>query len=184
MRRFLTGPSAWRRQTGLAAVALVLWCTAATAAGPATAPTRAEEDAVKVAFLFNFAKFVQWPQPSNGPLLVCVVAEGEFAELVSRLVRGNTVDSRELTARQLKESDDPADCEMLFVSALRQKQSVEMLQRARGPILTVGETVQFMRDGGMVRLFVEDNRLRFQINQRAAEATGLKVSSKLLTLSR
>jgi hypothetical protein len=73
---------------------------------------------------------------------------------------------------------------MLFVSSDRQKQSVELLQRARGPILTVGETVQFMREGGMVRFFVEDNRLRFSINQKAAEASGLKVSSKLLTLSR
>ena len=57
------------------------------------------------------------------------------------------------------------------------------MQRVRGPVLTVGETTQFLRDGGMVRFFVEDNNVRFQINQKNAEAAGLKISSQLLMLA-
>lgn len=178
------GGRIWRIQTSLAALVLTAWCGVVVTAAGAQAGTRAEEDAVKAAFLVNFAKFVQWPQSASGPLLVCVAAEPEFTWQLTRVARANSVEGRELAVRELADADSPADCEMLFVAAARQKHSADMLQRARGPILTVGESVQFMRDGGMVRFFVEDSRLRFQINQKAAEATGLKLSSRLLSLSR
>ena len=57
------------------------------------------------------------------------------------------------------------------------------MQRVRGPILTVGETAQFLREGGMVRFYLQNNNVRFQINQKNAEAAGLKVSSQLLALA-
>jgi hypothetical protein len=171
-------------RTRVAAAAIALCAIVVTGVTASPTEARADEDAVKAAFLVNFAKFIQWPAPANGPLLVCLSAPPELVWQVSRLARTNTIDNRELGVRELRDGDDPADCEMLFVSSDRQKQSVELLQRARGPILTVGETVQFMREGGMVRFFVDDNRLRFSINQKAAEASGLKVSSKLLALSR
>jgi hypothetical protein len=57
------------------------------------------------------------------------------------------------------------------------------MERVTGPILTVGETPQFLRDGGMVRFHIENNKVRFQINQKNAETAGLKVSSLLLALA-
>ena len=62
--------------------------------------------------------------------------------------------------------------------------AAELMQRIRGPVLTVGETVQFLRDGGMVRFYIENNKVRFEISQKNAEQAGLKVSSQLLMLAR
>ena len=66
---------------------------------------------------------------------------------------------------------------------MRPHDAAELMQRVRGPVLTVGETVQFLRDGGMVRFYVENNKVRFQISQKNAEAAGLKISSQLLMLA-
>lgn len=183
MRQTPASTALARLATRLAVCGLALTVGAGSLAAQSR-PAQADEDAVKAAFLFNFAKFVQWPARTTGPIVICVAAEDTFSDAVVRLVRGNIVDTRALTARPIKEPDDPAECQLLFVSALRQKHGAELLQRLQGPTLTIGETVQFMRDGGMVRLFVEDSRLRFQINQKAAESAGLKLSSKVLALSR
>lgn len=148
------------------------------------APARVDEGAVKAAFIFNFAAFVQWPAKATGPIRICVAAEDTFTEQVTRKVRGNLVDNREVTTQPLRETDDPNPCDLVFVASTRQKHNAEMLQRINTPTLTIGETVQFMREGGMVRLFIENNRLRFQINQKAADAAGIKLSSRLLALSR
>jgi hypothetical protein len=168
-------------RVAVCALAIVLGAAAPRAQ---SSPGRADENAVKAAFLFNFAKFVQWPSPATRPILICVAAEDAFSDTLARLAQGASVDGRAVTPQPIDETDDPGGCDLMFVGAHRQKHGAELLHRVRTPTLTVGETAQFMRDGGMVRLFIEDNRLRFQINQKAAEANGLKLSSKLLALSR
>jgi hypothetical protein len=138
---------------------------------------------VKAAFLFNFAKFVNWPAANEGPLVIGIAGDDAFAEVVTKTVRGRSVNGRDLQTRRLAEGDDPAGCQVVFVGVMRPQDAAEWLHRVRGPVLTVGETVQFLRDGGMVRFYVENNNVRFQINQKNAEAAGLKISSQLLTLA-
>ncbi len=142
-----------------------------------------DEETVKAGFLFNFTKFIEWPPPASGPLLVCTASSDAFDALIARLVQGQAVGGRPLAALSLREGDSPGDCDVLFLAARRQREQSELLQGVTRGVLTVGETVQFMREGGMVRFLTENNRVRFQINQKAAEAAGLKISSKLLTLS-
>lgn len=174
------------RACGAALLALALAWTApgAARAGGRTAESAAiEESQVKAAFLFNFAKFVQWPTPPAGAMVIGVAGDRAFGELVDRMVHGRAINGRELVTRRLAYADDPAGCHVLFISGSQQRDVADMLLRTRGPVLTVGETVQFLRDGGMVRFYLENSRVRFQINQKNAEAAGLKVSSQLLTLA-
>jgi hypothetical protein len=103
--------------------------------------------------------------------------------VLEQVIRGRAVNGRELAMRRLAVGDDPAGLSVLFVSAGRQRDAADVLLRTRGAVLTVGETVQFVREGGMVRFFVDNNHVRFQINQKKAEAAGLKISSQLLTLA-
>ena len=142
-----------------------------------------DEGQVKAAFLFNFAKFVQWPTDSRGPLVIGIIGDDAFGDVVEKVVRGRTVSGRDLAARRLAVGDKTDGCSMVFIPSAQQRDAADVLQRTRGPVLTVGETPQFVRDGGMVRFLVEDNHVRFQINQRNAEAAGLKISSQLLTLA-
>ncbi len=153
------------------------WCEGPIAQAPVG------EVQVKAGFLFNFAKFVQWPGSNDGPLVVGIVGDDAFAEIVATTVKGQSIKGRELQTRSLDIGDDPSGCHVLFVGAMRPRDAAELIQRVRGPVLTVGESVQFLRDGGMVRFYVEKNKMRFQISQRNAEAAGLKVSSQLLTLA-
>jgi len=138
---------------------------------------------VKAAFLFNFAKFVQWPGPTDGPLVIAIAGDDYFAEIVTQTIRGRNINGRELTARRLATGDDPAGCQVLFVGLTRPSDVADLMQRIHQPMLTVGETVQFLRDGGMVRFYLENNRVRFEISQKNALAAGLKVSAELLAFA-
>jgi len=171
---------AWRPALLAGVLALVIPGLARGAAVEAGAVT---EDQVKAAFLMNFAKFVQWPASGTGPIVVGIAGDDVFAGVVTQTVRGRSINGRELQTRRLASGDDPSGCQVVFVGVMPRRDAAEFLRRVQGPVLTVGETVQFMRDGGMVRFYVEGNNVRFQINQKNAEAAGLKISSQLLTLA-
>jgi YfiR/HmsC-like len=165
------------------AAVLALWFPGAAWCEGRYAQDPVGEGQVKAAFLFNFAKFVQWPASEDGLLIIGIVGDDAFAEIVAKTVKGRSISGRELQTRRLALGDDPSGCHVLFVGVMRPSDAAELIRRVRGPVLTVGESVQFLRDGGMVRFYVEKNKMRFQISQRNAEAAGLKVSSQLLTLA-
>ena len=154
-----------------------------TARATSSVATSVDADQVKAGFVFNFARFVQWPSPVSGPLVIGVVADDAFATALERVVQGRTVEGRALVVRRLRDGTDPSGCHLLFISASWRGRTADILQNARGPILTVGESVQFLREGGAVRLYHEDNRIRFQISRENGEAVGLKFSSQLLSLA-
>lgn len=164
------------------AIALSLLCTAPGGAFEHPNKPGMDADQVKAGFLFNFARFVEWPSPAAGPLVICVVGDDAFVEILQRVVGGRTVDGRAVAARRLRDDEDPKGCHELFLAAGWRGRTTDLLQRARGPVLTVGESVQFLREGGIIRFHVEDNRVRFQISRENAASAGLKVSSHLLSL--
>ncbi len=165
-----------RRAIAIAAVLLCLQPRVGVAQG-------LDEAQVKAAFLFNFAKFVEWPGPANGPLVIAVAGDDRLADVLQGMVRGRTFAGRSFLIRALRHIDDPAGTHLLYIAPSRQRDDAGMLGRTHGAVLTVGETVQFLRDGGMVRLFREDQRLRFQIDAKAAAAAGLRVHAQLLSLA-
>jgi hypothetical protein len=170
-------------RVGLVALALIASVPAVTQGrNDAASEATVNADQVKAAFLFNFARFVEWSSAPADPLVIGVASDDSFADIVERLMRDRKVDGRPVVTRRLRDGDDPAGCHVLFISASRRGGATELLQRARGPILTVGENVQFLRDGGIIRFYVDDNRVRFQINRENATARGLKISSHLLNL--
>jgi hypothetical protein len=137
---------------------------------------------VKAAYLFNFVKFVEWPAAAaGGPITICVAGRNVFGDVLDQTIRGETIDGRPLTSRVLLE---PADgCHVLF--APRGAAARAYLQAARGePVLTVGESADFIANGGMVNFILDGGNVRFEIEARRAEAAGLRVSSRLLRLAR
>lgn len=162
------------------AMALALACPARDAA--ARDAQAVSEIQVRAAFLFNFAKFVEW-QPDSGPIVIGIAGDAALGEVVADTVRGRTVAERRLEVRQLAATDSPEGCHLLFIGNLSPDDASALLARVRGAVLTVGATARFLRDGGMVRIFIEDQRLRFQVNRRQTEAAGVKISSQLLSLA-
>jgi hypothetical protein len=181
-RNLSTGlPRGWR--PALLAGVLVLAIPGLAWPG-ATVETGAVGDAqVKAAFLFNFTRFIEWPAPTDRPLVIGVAGDVAFADVVSRTVSGRSVNGRAFQTRRLEIGDDPSSCHVVFIGVMQPHDTAELMRRVRGPVLTVGDTVQFLRDGGIVRFYVEHGRVRFEISHKNAEAAGLKISSSLLRLA-
>jgi hypothetical protein len=141
---------------------------------------------LRAAFVFNFARFVEWPRealPDTASLRLGVFAPDQvpapFAALRGRLVRGHTV-----RVVPLGPADDPSDCHLIYCNDAAAAQLTALLAGARGhPVLTVGESRDFMDRGGMIELLTRDNRLRFRIRPDAARAVGLRVGASLLQLA-
>lgn len=165
------------RRLALAAV------VAATTLGVAAADARASlEYPVKAAFLFQFARFVEWPAAAEaGALEIGVVGPDPFGEALERAIAGKAVGGRPLIIRRFATAEDVRSCAILFVSEQEGPQLSRILSRlGSAAVLTVGEGREFVRAGGMVGFFVEDNRVRFEVNLKATDAGGLRVSSRLL----
>jgi hypothetical protein len=137
---------------------------------------------VRAAFLMNIAKFVRWPDPS-GPLVIAIAGDEALVAALSRIASGRSIDGRAVSIQALGVGDTPATYHLLYIGNLDDRDASALLGRVRGGVLTVGSTPRFLRDGGIIRIFVEDGRMRFQVNHRRAVDAGLQVSSQVLSLS-
>jgi hypothetical protein len=146
----------------------------------------ATTDEVKAAFLFNFAKFVEWPAArGTGSLSIGVLGNDNLGESLREIVRGKTVNGRPLASRRVTADDDLASLHLLFVGTSEKMRVADVLKRVEGgSVLTVSDVDKFCHQGGVIALTQEGNHVRFDINLDAADRSKLKVSSKLLTLAR
>ena len=157
-------------------------------------PVRAQggtnsEYRVKLAFLYNFAQFVQWPSDafssSGVPLILCVAGENPFQGEIEQSLRDRMVGGHPVELKRLLPDDNPRACQIIFVRAAEMKIAPRIFASAKGSnTLTVGEAIGFAERGGVINLTREENRLRFEVNTNAAAQTHLKISSKLLALAK
>lgn len=143
------------------------------------------ENQIKAVFLFNFPQFVDWPPSafadSRAPLVIGVLGDDPFGEFLRAMVRGESVNARPLVIRHFRSVDEVGVCHVLFIAESESDRLKAILQRLKGrAILTVGDQPRFLRDGGMIRFDRRDNRMRLRIDDVAAKAADLTLSSKLL----
>lgn len=144
---------------------------------------------VKAAFLFNFAKFVEWPPrvfpEASSPIIFGILGEDPFDGPVMTKIGQETIKGRSIKIEHYKAGDDFAGCHLLFISRSAAGQVKDVLERAKGrSLLTVSEIEDFMTEGGMINFVLVDRSVRFDINAKAIQTAGLKVSSKLLAVAR
>jgi hypothetical protein len=156
-------------------------------AAPAMGASR--EYQLKAAFLYNFVQFVQWPAgmfaDAKAPIVLATVGPDPFDGALDTAVAGKTVGGHPLVVKHFAAAGDVGKCQLLFVPAGSADQFAAARRNA-GPagVLTVGEADAFLKDGGIIRFYQEDNRLRFEINQEAATKAGLQISAKLMRLAK
>jgi len=178
------------RTAGPAFTCLAICCLLGGASPSAWA--QSDDDAeyrVKLAFLYNFAQFIQWPPEAfsdpAAPLTICVAGQNPFQGESEQELRGRTVGGHPIAIKRLRLNDDPRTCHMIFVRASEKKPAEKLIAAVRGTsTLTVGETQGFAELGGDINLTLSQNKLRFEINLDAAQQTRLKISSKLLALAK
>jgi YfiR/HmsC-like len=144
---------------------------------------------LKAAFLFNFAKFIDWPPGSStgpqSPFAICVLGQDPFGRVLDDSLNGKAIGNQPLTIRRLKDKTEARHCQMVFVSSSESAHLAEILESLRGAnVLVVGETSGFAAAGGTIEFTLEDNRVRFTINTDAADRAGLMFSSKRLALAK
>jgi hypothetical protein len=158
------------------------------AAAPAR-PAPVDEYAVKAAFLYNFAKFVEWPggvfatHPETHRF--CIYGVDLFGPALLQKLEKKVVQGRRVVILHPALPQELAACQIVFLSRGDDARLPEVLRAVgRLPVLLVGEIEGFAERGGMINFVVEEDRVHFEINRRAAAATGLQVSSKLLDLAK
>ena len=154
----------------------------------ADGPAVADEYQVKAAFLFNFAKFVEWPASAfkgpTDPIAICVLGRDPFGTALDDVVRNKTVANRGFVVREVSDAQQASNCQIVFVAASERKRFRSLLEELRGhSILTVGEADDFTASGGVINFKLKDARVRIEIDAGAAERARLRISSKLLSLA-
>ena len=148
----------------------------------------ANEYPVKAAYLFNFAKFVEWPVDAfkrpEDPIAICVLGQNPFGSALEDVVRGKTVANRTFAVRGISNAQQASNCQIVFVSASERKHFRFLLDGLKErSILTVGEGDDFTANGGIINFKLKDARVRIEIDPGAAGRAGLRISSKLLSLA-
>ncbi len=149
----------------------------------------AGEYEVKAAYLYNFAKFVEWPEKallnSTAPIVLCVYGEDPFGRALDETVKGKSVNNRDLAIHRAKSLQELKRCQVVFIDGAEGKRLPEILRELQGSsVLVVGESSGFAEQGGQIQFQLEDNKVRFSINVDAVERAHLKISSKLLALAK
>jgi hypothetical protein len=160
---------------------------AAISASAETAPVGEYE--LKAAFLYNFTKFVDWPERAwpnpREPLQLCVLGKDPFGEVLDRTVEGTEVREHPLVVRRIESTRQAHGCHVVFVGADPESHLSRVLRDlADEGALTVGEADRFTAEGGMIAFRREGNRIRLEINVDAVQRAGLRMSSELLKLAR
>jgi hypothetical protein len=153
------------------------------------AQDQASEVQVKAAFLFHFAQLVEWPpdslSPPNIPVNFCVWGEEPLPSALQTIVEGKLVGTHSIHVRRLPDTEDLRSCHLLFIAGADSRRVIGILTSVKdAPVLTVGESEDFAKEGGMIGLSLEENKIRFDINLKAAQHVNLKISSRLLLLAR
>jgi hypothetical protein len=146
----------------------------------------ADEYDVKSAFVFNFTKFVEWPNlPNSDSFKICMLGDDPFGGTLDRIVKGKVAYNQTIQIRRLKEPSEARQCQIVFVRGEEDTKAAKLLEAVRGmPVLTVSENRRFTKMGGMIVLYMKDGHVSVSINVQPAETAGLKISAKLMSLAK
>ncbi|WBY01717.1 YfiR family protein [Ramlibacter tataouinensis] len=150
-------------------------------------PGSARESAVKAAFLYKFAGFVEWPagtfRRADEPLVVGVLGNEAIAADLEQIAAGRNVDGRAVVVRRLRPGEAAGPLHVLLIGAGPDQQVREQAAAMAGPVLVVTEQPQGLVPGGVLNLVTERGRVRFAASLPAAETRGLRLSARLLAVA-
>ena len=170
-----------RHFVALAVLSALVWTSTLHAQ---SAPT---EYQVKAAYLYNFAKFVEWPpmvMSSDTSFNICVLGRDPFDSTFQTTIAGETIKGKNVLVKRIPRAQDGAACQILFISSSEEARLKDILAVLdKTSVLTVSDMPQFTQRGGMIQFVTEAKRVRFEVNLTSAERTGLTLSSQLLKVA-
>lgn len=170
----------------LPVICLALFTLWAVTAGSAGADDKdIHEDEVKAAFVYNFAKFVEWPaDKTNEHIKLCILGESPLGFSALKAIDGRTAQDKQLVTKLLNKSDDLTGCHIVFIAASERDKMAQLLKSAHQQhTLTVSDSEGFAKAGGAIGLVKIGEKIRFEVNLLAAKDAGLAISSRFLSLA-
>jgi hypothetical protein len=145
------------------------------------------EPSLKAAFIYNFAKFTEWPLdvlPSAAPFVACVLGDDPVGNTLERSIKGRVLSGRSITVSNVSSDGPLRSCHLLYISGVTTTQASQILASVHGmPVLTISDVDDFARLGGIAHVFVENGKMRFDLNFGVAKLSRLQLSSKMLALA-
>lgn len=168
-----------------ACVHFLLACGLVATAIAAQAQGQADPDSLKVAYLYNFTRYAQWPAAgvATAPFVVCVLDDGVLGGKLLE-IHGRKAGPRGIEVREATDAAAWRQCQILFVEQAQSRRLVEVQRALRGhPVLLVSDGVDAARQGAAIELIESGERIRMVINRQAAELSGISLSAQLLRLA-
>ena len=142
---------------------------------------------IKIAFIYNIAKYVEWPNDSfkhkDDPLVLVILGDNPFTNHLDK-ISGKPVHNRQLLIREITDKQEIPPCHILYISNSEKNNAKKIISKlADQPILTIAAQKHFINAGGMINLIKQKNKIRFIINPQRAKNSGLSISSRLLKLA-
>lgn len=159
-----------------------------SAASPFPDQKDMREAQVKAVFIYNFTQFIDWPswvfENEDDPLVITILGDKMLADLLSKAVKTESKDNHSITVKLINHMDELPPCQILYISTTKQKELPESGAGVfKEGLLTVSNIPNFALQGGIVGFYLEENKLRIQINLDRAKSYGLTISSKLLKVA-
>jgi hypothetical protein len=169
------------RRCGAAILATLLLCTSPGRAQNVTEPS------LKAAFIYSFAKFTGWPQdalPTTATFAACVLGDNPVRDALDRTVKGRLLEGRAISVSEVQLDGKLRSCHLLYASGVTLAQVSVIVAAVKGaPVLTISDVDNFAQQGGIAQMFVENGKMRFELNLDVARQSRLELSSKLLVLA-
>jgi hypothetical protein len=143
---------------------------------------------VKAVFLYNFSQFVIWPDScfttENSPFVIGILGNDPFGDNIDEVVKGEFVNSHPIIVQRVHRIEEANNCHILYFTEKNPDRLKNSIQRVNSKyILSVSDTDEFTRIGGMVEFVTFENKIKIKINHEAVKRAGLEVSPKLLSLA-
>ncbi len=155
-------------------------------ARPLSAQSKPGEYQVKAVYLYNFAKFIDWPPRANqkdDAFTVCVLGRDPFGQVLDATLAGDAIANKKTAARRVTSVRD-ASCDILYIAASEAGRIRQILATIDKPgVLTVSDVPEFTAAGGIIQFVVVEDKIRFEVNLAAAQKAGLTISSQLLKVA-
>lgn len=187
-------------------IVVLLICIPASEVRPDSSAAKYKEYEIKAAFIYNFLKFIDWPEEkmtSNGDQIIIGIIGNDPFGSTTDVFKGKSVEDRKLVVKKFdsrlqlqnsaednkekltKQTEELRKCHLLFICPSEKKIVPELVEALAGySVLTIGDNAEFIKSGGVINFFLEEKKVRFDINLTAAENAGLKIRSQLLRLAK
>lgn len=177
---------AWRAVPS-SLIFLLLASSSVSGADAVAQQSRPNESQVQAAYLYNFGKFVKWPNlaPANqsGDFTICVLGQDPFGSVLESTLNGQKVDGKPVVVKRLAHAQDASACHILSLSAAQHDLKDTLAAIDDHSVLTVSDMPDFSKHGGMIQFILEGDRVRFEVNLESAERCHLVFPSELLKVA-